>query len=141
MPKKQRSLPFRHAEFILQNYWNYKREIEERTCDYTLASPVNDNTPVQSGRTSDPTANAGMRLAADNYVFCLRSALKAVEETLFEFADHDNGAAVIMLVKLIYWENQSLGNAASNVNYSYIHAQRLREDFVNELVRRLGWSE
>ena len=33
------------------------------------------------------------------------------------------------------------GIAADKVNYSYVHAQRLREDFVNELVRRLGWPE
>lgn len=141
MPKKQRSSPFQHAEFILQNYWEYRHDLEQRTCDYALITSVYDNTPVQSGRTSDPTGNAGIKLATDNYVSFLRSAVKAVEETLFEFAGHFNGAAVIMLVNLIYWGNHSLESAASKVNYSYVHAQRLREDFVNELVLRLGWSD
>lgn len=64
-----------------------------------------------------------------------------MEATLFEVAGRFNGVAVVMLVKLIYWENQSLENAANSVNYSYVHAQRLREDFVDELERRLGWAE
>jgi|GEM_PF-2366014 len=140
MPRKKRPLPYQHAEYVLRNYWNFKNELEQRTSDYGLIAPANDNTPVQSGRTLDPTGNAGIRLATDNHLLFLRFAVKAVEETLFEFSDRFNGAAVVMLVKLIYWENQSLESAADMVNYSYVHAKRLREEFVNELMWRLGWA-
>ena len=124
----------------MRNHWTSKKALEERISDSVLISVPQDNTRVQ-GKKSDPTANAGIRLASDTFVPYLRNCVRAVEETLFEFADHENGAAVVMLVKLIYWENRSLESAAYKVNYSYVHAQRLREDFVNELVRRLGWSD
>lgn len=137
MPRKQYSPAYRHAEMILSNYWTNKKALEERVRDYALDHQRNT---WERGIRSDPTASNGIRLAEDQYMSQLRNYIRAVEETLFEFAGRGNGAAVVMLIKLIYWDKtHDMRKAAEAIHYSYTNVQRACEGFIKELMRHLGW--
>lgn len=140
MPKKVLPGNYRHAEYILYHYAQYKAELEEIESDFVMVQPGHD-CPIRGDLPSDTTGTAAIKMAADKRIQYLRSTIQAVNQTLFELTERPEGASVAAMIIFIYWKKtHSLTAAAVDVGYSYTHARRLREAFIKQLIKNLGWA-
>ena len=141
MGRTKRPGDYKHAEHILQNYRGYQRELREAEEAVALPAHPDMGTPVRGGLPSDATGKAGIRLATDKRIAYLRMATRAVEQALFSWADRAGGAAVVEMIRLVYWaRTHTLEGAALKVGYCYRHALRLRAAFVMEVMDGMGWD-
>lgn len=141
MSRVARPGDYKHAEHIIRNYKKYQQELRDAEVSIALRSPVMDRLPVQRSGLSDPTGSAAVRMDGDRRIAFLRQAIKAVEQALFNQSSMGSGAAVVMMVKLLYWDrSHTLEGASMKVGYSYIHARRLLQGFVVDVMCEMGWD-
>lgn len=134
---------FRHVEAELYAYPYRKKEIERLRLEILYPYDEDPDDPtVEKGRNSvrklgDPTAKAGIRLAANARLLHLERVADAIEEVY-----NRSLPEVRELIQLKYWsqpQRLTTIGICEKIGISESTFRRRRRQFVSEVAEILGW--
>lgn len=132
---------FGHAEDIIREYPENVKLLAERKAEIIGATQNKPEVLISGkGRSGDPTANKGLKLAQDPQITYLKDSVQSVECALQDFETDPRYPQLHKIIDLYYWkQTHTVLGAGLAVGYEKTQAGTLKNRFVRRVMAYLGW--
>ncbi len=129
-----------HAQWIIKDYENNKKELEAITAEYAYAHSQPSEERVQTSNLSGGAADAALRMERDERRRTLRRDIAAVDYGFAMQKLHKDGEVRIAYLKARYWGGVYTPDGAAAANHiSNSTGKRINREFLVDVAKKSGY--